>query len=290
MSGHDEGRQAVLAKCSGWSQLLLAGTESARAVTRVAFADESGITSKFRCYGIGIVTVQQSDRDSLESNVRELKLRHGVLGEAKWKKVSNGHGTINFVLDCLSLILTSPSATFDAMVVRKDLFNNWQGGVLQREKAFYQTYTLLLQHIAKRVNESLEVWVDGKSDHYPKYDEVMRAIGNRMLSKLAVKGSLGTITKASSHDTIGIQLADVLIGAINTAHLLRIQEISIHNGKRLAIARLARQLGWDHLGYDTFPHAKFNVWHFPVQHRGPSRDPIPSGVVPYVTPDDLAAV
>lgn len=257
-------------------------------MTRVAFADESGITSTFKCYGIGIVTVAPHDRGTLENDLRELKLRHGVVGEAKWKKVSNSHGTINFVLDCLRLVLTSRSATFETMVVRKDLFNNWQGGPLQREKAFYQTYTLLLHHIARRVGDTLEVWVDGKSDHYPKYDEVMRTIGNRMLSKLAVKGSLGSVTKASSHDTIGIQLADVLVGAINTAHLLRIQPMSIHSGKRLAIQRLAEQLGWDHLAYDTYPHAKFNVWHFPQDHRGPSRDPAPSRVVPYVTAADLA--
>jgi hypothetical protein len=256
-------------------------------VARIAFADESGITPHLKCYSIGIVTVLQQDRAQFDADIEKLKTTHGVVGEAKWKKISTGHGPINFILDGLALILDSPSATFDVIVVRKDLFNNWT--ILGEETAFYQTYTLLLRHITNRCEDTLEVWIDEKSDQYAKHDEVVLAIGNRMLAKLAAKGTLDTVNKASSHELLGIQLADVLTGAINTAHILAIQDTPVHKGKRLAIARLAEQIGWNHLAYDTYPNAKFNVWHFPAEHRGPSRDPMFTGVIPYVSASDLEA-
>lgn len=84
-----------------------------------------------------------------------------------------------------------------------------------------------------------------------------------------------------------MQLADVLTGAINTAHVLRLQTVAVHPGKHLALERLASQLGWNHLAYDTYPHPKFNVWHFPMEYRGPSRDPAPLATVPYVAREDL---
>lgn len=110
-----------------------------------------------------------------------------------------------------------------------------------------------------------------------------------MLAKLASVGRLGSVTKVDSAETPGVQLADVLTGAINTAHMLRLQTVAVHPGKHLALERMASQLGWNHLAYDTYPHPKFNVWRFPIEYRGPSRDPAPPGTVPYVTHDDLRA-
>lgn len=256
---------------------------------RIAFADESGIDPKCGCYGIGVVTLDVEDRASFEQSLSTLKTAHGVGGEAKWTKIRKGHGAINFILAGLDLIIRTPSASFDAIVVKKSLYNNWQGGQAKQDTAFYQTYTWLLRHIARRAKGTTEVLIDAKSDKYPKHHEVVQTIGNRMLARLATGSTLGTVTKVDSKDCIGVQLADVLTGAVNSAHLLATQPISIHAGKQLAIARIAQQLGWDHLAYDTYPHAKFNVWHFPQEYRGPSRDPVFSGTIPYVIAADVGA-
>jgi hypothetical protein len=254
---------------------------------RVAFADESGTDANCGCYAIGVASVAAEHREAFEARIAELKGIHGVQGEAKWTRVRKGHGAINFVLDSLAHVLDTPSATFDVIVVKKALYNNWQGGAQQQETAFYKTYTYLLRHITRRAKDTTEVFIDAKSAKYPKHHEAIQTIGNRMLAKLAATGALGAVTPVSSHESLGIQLADVLTGAINSAHLVATQKLSIHYGKQIAIQRLAAQLGWDHLAYDTYPHPKLNIWHFPTEFRGPSRDPKPSGTIPYVNASDV---
>jgi hypothetical protein len=256
---------------------------------RIAFADESGTDVHSRCYTIGLVCIPADRHDWLTERLVNLKATHGVVGEAKWTKVRNSHGLINFALDCLALVLETPDVTFDAIVVNKRLYRNWQGTSAQQEVAFYKTYTYLLRHIVRRLKDETDVVIDAKSDRYGKRDEAMLTIGNRMLVQLAATGRLGRVSKATSHDVPAIQMADMLTGAINTAHMLRLQTIAIHPGKHLAIERLATQVGWNHLAHDTYPHPKFNVWHFPIEFRGPSRDPVSSGRVPYVTAADLLA-
>src|SRR4029079_7275370 len=63
---------------------------------RIAFADESGTDDHSRCYAIGVASVLTSDRDDFERRVVALKATHGVVGEAKWTRVRNSHGLINF--------------------------------------------------------------------------------------------------------------------------------------------------------------------------------------------------
>jgi hypothetical protein len=179
---------------------------------RIAFADESGTDDHSRCYAIGAVSVPEAEREAFEQRIVDLKATHGVLGEAKWTRVRNGHGLINFVLDCLDLILTSPDATFDVIVVHKQLYKNWQGGAAQQEVAFYKTYTYLLRHIVRRLQDTARVLIDARWDRYGKRDEAMLTIGNRMLARLASRGRLGAVTKVDSHQCPGVQCADVLTG------------------------------------------------------------------------------
>ena len=88
----------------------------------------------------------------------------------------------------------------------------------------------------------------------------------------------------------GIQVADMLTGAINTGHRLQLDPtIQINRGKRLLLARMAQVLGWDALCYDTWPDTKFNIWHFPQEYRAQpaTKNVMFASTVPYVTPDDL---
>ena len=259
-------------------------------VSRIAFADESGTGGRSPCYSIGVVSMATEKQDQLNEHFSALKRKHGVEEEVKWTRVRKGHGLINLILDALDFILRSETAAFDAIVVCKELYRNWHGSGLQKEQAFYQTYTLLLRHIAHRVNVGAEVFIDDRSDAYAKRHEVVEKIGNRMLAKLESQGRLESVTKVRSKDVPGIQVADVLTGAITSAHCRhRDPSTRVNAAKSLAIKRLASMIGWDDLCYDTFPHAKFNIWHFPTEYRAcpESRDPVPTSTVPYVKPHNL---
>jgi hypothetical protein len=257
---------------------------------RIAFADESGIDGLTNCYAIGVVSFNSACLDGFEDYFKSKLVSHGVQGEAKWKKVTSSHGLVNFALDALKAILRSDSASFDVMVVNTSLFRNWSSPLMTKEDAFYQTFTFLLKHIAKRANVPAESYIDNRSDHYGKRDEMMGKIGNNMLAQLASAGRLAGVHKVESHETIGVQVADILTGAVNAAHARLLNpKIPLHPGKRLAIERLAEMLGWDDLCYDTMPSDKVNIWHFPVEYRAMPRTRMvnPSTRVPYVSAADL---
>jgi hypothetical protein len=257
---------------------------------RIAFADESGINGKANCYTIGVVSFDADCLDLFEEYFKSKLTSHGVQGEGKWTKVRGSHGLINFTLDALGSILRSHSASFDDIVVNTSLFRNWSAPLMTKEDAFYQTYTFLLRHIAKRANLPAEIYIDDRSDSYAKRDEMMENIGNNMLGQLSTAGRLTDVRKVRSHDCVGVQVADLLTGAVNAAHERLLNAgIPLHPGKRLAIERLAQMLGWDDLCYDTMPSDKFNIWHFPIEYRAlpRTRAVIRVRPVPYVTSVDL---
>src|SRR5713226_4412244 len=119
---------------------------------RIAFADESGLDGVSPCYGIGVVSFDHEWLSKFDEYFKSKLVSHGVVGEAKWKKTRDSHGLINFALDALNSIIRSHTASFDVIVVNTSLYRNWNSGLRTREDAFYQTFTLLLQHIADRTS------------------------------------------------------------------------------------------------------------------------------------------
>ncbi len=237
-------------------------------LNRIAFADESGLDGVSPCYGIGVVSLSEEWRGQFDEYFSSKSKSHGVVGEAKWAKISTSHGLINFGLNALQSIMRSRTASLDVMVVDKAYFRNWHSKHMTREDAFYQTFTILLTHIANRVGCPAKVYIDDRSDSYAKRDEMMQKIGNNMLCKIESSGRLGLLQKIGSHDCIGVQVADVLTGAITASHARKLNgNLPLNPGKRLAIERLAEVLGWDDLCYDTMPSPRINIWHFPPEYR-----------------------
>jgi hypothetical protein len=259
---------------------------------KIGFADESGTDPKSACYAIGVLLLDSERVEDFNQIVADLRQAHGVPNELKWTKIGTSHGEINLLLHVLEKVLKSGVASFDAMVVNKSLYRNWQTGVADREKAFYQTYTFLLRHILNRVKDTAEIFIDDRSDSYDKQHEVVETIGNRMLSKLQSSGRLASIKKADSKETPGIQVADLITGAIVAGHNLHLNPgFRMHHGKGVALARVAQSLGWDRLCYDTYPEPQFNVWHFPIEYRATPATVkiVPASQVPFVCAADLEA-
>lgn len=258
---------------------------------RIAFADESGTTGKSKCYAIGVVSVQEAFLDEFNSLFHKSKTSHGVDSEVKWNRVDRGHGLINFSLEWLHNICHSKTARFDVIVVHTRAYRKWSMQGSDRETAFYTTYTQLLRHLVREVKQTTRVFIDDRSDGYPKHTEVVEAIGNHMLAQLHQTGRLEQVTKVPSHKYPGIQVADVLTGAIAAAHRLHLDPgVPVNAGKRLTIERMAHYLGWNALHYDTWPSSRFNIWHFPREYRScpATRLPQPAQEPFYIHPNDLS--
>jgi len=259
-------------------------------VSRIAFADESGIDGNPKCYAIGVVSVAKNRLGSFNAVFEQLKKEHGFSQEVRWKSIGKGHGLINLSIDWLYRILKSNTVRFDVIVVNTEQYRKWSQQGADREGAFYATYTQLLRHLARQVRVTTEVFIDDRSDEYSKQHEAVETIANRMLNKLHSSGRLDRVTKVRSHDYPGIQVADIMTGAVAASHRLYLDpKARLNAGKRLAIQRMAALLGWDALHYDTYPHDKFNIWHFPTEYRAtPESRPIRvPRMIPFITPADL---
>ena len=114
----------------------------------------------------------------------------------------------------------------------------------------------------------MRVFIDDRSDEYPRQPEVIQIVGNHMLKDLADARRLGDVTKVNSKLEPVIQVADLLTGAITAAHRIDLNPAdALHPGKLLAISRVAEMFDWPDMVCDTMPDSRFNVWHFPKQYR-----------------------
>lgn len=230
----------------------------------VAYADESGTSGTEKCYTIGALLVPEEDDESFRKDVEILIREHGVMGEVKWKKVSNSHGLINFGIHVFKRIIES-DCRFIAIVVQKALYRKWQAN---KENAFYTTYSELFKHAAEGLGRTVRIYIDNRTDSYDKQDEVMEIVTNNMLAQLSSSGKISNVTKADSKELVCLQVADLLTGAFNTAHHHYLNpDWEFSPGKALLISKMAQILGWDRLVYDTYPNTVLNIWHFPIQWR-----------------------
>ncbi|UJR83641.1 Hypothetical protein I5071_57100 [Sandaracinus amylolyticus] len=110
------------------------------------------------------------------------------------------------------------------------------------------------------------VRVDPLPTRYAREHEAVGNIVNAQLRKDLgdLRDDLDTpllhdIRACDSARTVGIQVSDVLLGAVLAAWQ---QQVSSAPKLKL-LAHVAWQLGWNDLRSDTKPHVwKFNVWHF----------------------------
>jgi hypothetical protein len=248
----------------------------------VSFADESGISKGSPCYTIGILNVPSDYLDEFNSQIEDIYKSSGIQGEIKWEKVRKSSGQINLCLNILRFILSSP-CTFHAIAVSKAPYNKWHK---DEEAAFYTTYNQLLNQSSKGLNATFKVYIDQKSTKYPKQDEVMQIITNRMLAKLPTTSKIELVTMQNSKLHWGLQAVDILTGAVNTGYLLYFNpKAEMQMAKKLAVFRMAAILGWDQLAYDTRPNNMFNIWHFPIETRAKpaTQDIAPNFSVPNIS-------
>lgn len=230
----------------------------------VVFGDESGTTGSDRCYEIGLLCVRLDTLDRFNECVFRLKRKYGIIGELKWSKIKNSAGQANICIELLAMVLKN-SCCFHSIVVVKNKYNNWQ---TNREAAFYQTYTLLVKNTARQLKRQLEVIIDQKVDKYKKNDELTGIIANNMLAMAGMNKLVKSVTMRDSKDHLGLQVVDILTGAVNSGYLKYLNpNLKLSTAKEIAFERMSSLLGWDIFQYDTYPNKDFNIWHFPPEMR-----------------------
>jgi Protein of unknown function (DUF3800) len=253
------------------------------------FADESATSPTYPCYGIGALVVPASRLDRFNAHVGKKLAEHGVVGEARWTKVATSHGLMNFAIELWRDVLNHPAVRFGAIVVHKEKYLKWH---VDREDAFYTTYTFLLRHVARLRAGDFEVAIDDRSDSYDKRDEVLGIVSNHMLRNLNIDSEIVRVTKDDSKLVLGLQVTDLFTGAITHAHAMGLDlKCTPNAAKQLLMRRMAEAVEWPDLYCDTMPDSVTNIWHFPKEWRAKpeTRRVSPKRAVSFISAGELAA-
>jgi hypothetical protein len=235
------------------------------------FCDDSGLHGSTH-YGFGSLWMPAERRGDIHTRVRQLRSRHRLRpDEIKWNKINAGNRA--FYVDLVEEFFRRPWLMFHCLVVRKgyvdkefhsgnyDLARRKHFAMLLRKKvAFFS---------AGARDKAYHVRVDKLPSSYAKADEAaFKIVRSTLKNELGVPALHSLITRDSKL-SLGIQLADVLLGAVLT-------EVTgeANAAPKVAVRRaVADHLGWTDLKADTMNQEwKFNIWHFYNPKGGEPRE------------------
>jgi hypothetical protein len=225
------------------------------------YCDESGVHGT-RLMGFGSLWMVWERRGDFQQLWRDLHAAHFPPSEVKWTKITKQ--TLPFFLALIDEFFARNWLMFHCLVLGKseiDLTLHDGDWDLARRKHF----TLLLANKIKRFAAPGKVYrirVDPIHSRYQKADEAAEVILRNLMEqapRLSGQRVIHSLRTVESKDSPGVQLGDVLLGAVMAARHGDVTAVP----KLAVIERIAGHLGWDDLGADTFPKAtKFNVWRF----------------------------
>lgn len=234
----------------------------------LVYTDESGMHGS-RYYGFGSLWIPWERRGDLIGEVRDRKALHGLDQELKWSKQTKR--TERLAKDIIERFFRLPWMMFHCIIVNNAMVNKslHDGRDEQQEKHFSMLLKNKTGYFAGGGGKVYRVRVDPLPWRYPKSDEKVHKIVNAQLKKELGIPLIHDFIACDSHKTVGIQIADLLLGAVlaswqgevDAAHKLRL------------MGHIAEHLGWPELRHDTARHEwKFNIWHFYDPQSGAARE------------------
>lgn len=232
--------------------------------------DESGIDGQ-RFYGFGSLWMKYQRRGDFSKIIRDLRQKHGFFQEIKWKK-ANSKQFYPFYSELIDLFFNHQWLAFHCIVVEKSMVNkSFHNGDydLAMRKHFTKLVTtkisgIICAHPSRDC--SFRVEVDPIASRYKKADEAFHVIANNTLAlQHGVKNLITSVVTKDSKASENIQISDFFLGAVMSSF----QGKASSDTKMKLADKIAEHLGWDSLGYDTWPsERKFNIWLFYDRSRG----------------------
>ncbi|MGH7283224.1 MAG: DUF3800 domain-containing protein [Polyangiaceae bacterium] len=224
------------------------------------YFDESGF-HRAGHYGFGALFIPDERRGSLTGLYKELADKHGFDLELKWTKTSRKFR--DFTLAIVDEFFRRNWMMFHCFIAeRKYVDMRFHDDI---EDARQKHFTLFVQKKIAFLNNGS----NGKAYHlvadvlpysYSRAGEVVHKIAASELKKsVGHQDLIRSFTQCDSKKVRGIQIADLLLGAVLAA-----RQGDVEAASKLAVMQsIADHLGWSDLKSDTMPtEEKFNIWNF----------------------------
>lgn len=157
---------------------------------------------------IGSIWIPKDRRNILKDRIKQIRERHNVHGEIKWRSVSPSK--LDFYKDMVSLFFDERDIVrFRCIVIDKNQvdLNVYHKG--DAELGFYKFYYQLLHHWIREGNKYF-VFTDTKTTRmHHRLKELYQ-----ILNKTNLFADIITVQAIPSYDSVFIQLADLLVGAV----------------------------------------------------------------------------
>lgn len=212
------------------------------------FATQSEQVGKYML--IGGVWLESSDRDVFKAELKDLRTRHGIFGEFKWRAVAPSK--LSAYLDLVDWFIGKGDACrFRCIVVDAAQVNLSKFHESDQELGFYKFYYQLLHHWILDFN-TYSVFIDHKRNR----DRERLKVLHRCLQRSNITSELKRVQALDSADSVFIQLADVLTGAV----AYRVHESAGSAARTAVVERLERGTGRSLSQATSRSLHKFNVF------------------------------
>ncbi|TXD83865.1 DUF3800 domain-containing protein [Subsaximicrobium wynnwilliamsii] len=157
---------------------------------------------------LGSVWIPSDFREELKEAIKQIKNKHNYRNEIKWNKVSPS--SFNFYKALVHYFFSTDSIRFRAIIVEADKVDMVKFHNDDSELSFYKFYYQLLHH-----------WILDFNEYYIFIDHKINKDLNRIhnlkdvLNQANLFSSIENVQALPSHELLGIQMADFLMGAIN---------------------------------------------------------------------------
>lgn len=233
--------------------------------------NQAGVSGESH-YGFGTLWIRYDRRGDLHGAFVGIAQEVGCPGGFTWDTVRRG-ASHRLGQGLVDHFFRTPTLSFHCLVVEKAIVNldcHGDDFDLARRKHF----TMLLANKIKamlrtrRRDQEFRVWVAPLASRYEKAEEAVEVITANIVAELTGRKPVVIVTKRAASETPGIQLCDLLLGAVIGAWNPDV----LNREKQMLQQQIAGHLGWSDLHADTFnTDRKFNIWKFYDPAREPAR-------------------
>lgn len=205
---------------------------------------------------IGCLWLSADLRAEAKNRISELRSKHKIYGEIKWRKISPSSQA--FYIDLIDLFMSfGLEMRFRCIAVDRSEVNlvRFNGDA---ELGFYKFNYQALHHWIND-NNDYRIYCDLK----PNRDRSRLSTLRTVLGYANQTSRINAIQSIPSREVVLLQLCDVLLGSVSA----RMNEnLILGAGKRAVVEHLERRLNRDRMGPTSAIERKFNV--FRIQLKG----------------------
>jgi hypothetical protein len=199
---------------------------------------------------IGSVWLPAELRNDAKAKVDELRKKHNVHGELKWRKISPSKAA--FYVELIDVFMSfGADLRFRCIAVDREAMDlGLHNG--DAELGFYKFYYQVLHHWILDRNE-YSIFCDLKQNR----DRSRLSILKDVLGNANRTSTIRVVQSLPSSEVALLQLCDVLLGAAS-ARMNSSKPLGV--GKELVVAHLERRLNISSLGPTSKSEEKFNIF------------------------------